>query len=104
MQLYSGIYYPLLFQTIGFSIVFSIYEFYRRIRSKEVYSTLDGVENGAMVGLFISFLSTPIELVKCIMQSDSQKRYKSSPECLRAIYEESGVRGLYKGNVSLILR
>ena len=42
MQLYSGIYYPLLFKTIGFSAVFSIYEFYRRLRCKEVYSTADG--------------------------------------------------------------
>jgi hypothetical protein len=25
LQLYSGLYYPLLFQTIGFSVVFSVY-------------------------------------------------------------------------------
>lgn len=32
MQLYSGIYYPLIFTTTGFSFVFSIYELYRRLR------------------------------------------------------------------------
>lgn len=37
------------------------------------------------------------------MQNDS-KTYKSSPECMRAIFKEKGIRGLYKGNVSLILR
>ena len=57
-----------------------------------------------MVGFCITFLSTPIELVKCVMQNDTQKRYSSSPECLRAIFREGGARGLYKGNVSLLIR
>ena len=38
------------------------------------------------------------------MQNDSQKIYKSSPDCMKAIYKQKGIQGLYKGNVSLLLR
>jgi hypothetical protein len=78
MQLYTGIYYPLIVTTAGFSLVFSLYELYRFVREKTDYTVLNGLENGAMVGLLFTFLTTPVELVKCVMQNDTKNRYASS--------------------------
>ena len=65
---------------------------------------LDGVENGIIVGVAITYMSNPMELVKCIMQNDTQKKYKNSRECMRGIYREHGVKGLYRGSLSLLMR
>ena len=97
-------YYPLIITTAGFSLVFSLYELYRTARSKTTYTALDGIENGAMVGLFFTYLTTPVEMVKCVMQFDVQHKYKNSRHCLRSIINESGIRGIYRGSTIMFLR
>jgi solute carrier family 25 carnitine/acylcarnitine transporter 20/29 len=81
-----------------------MYEAYREIRSKTSYTVLDGLENGAFAGLAMTLITTPMELVKCIMQGGNSKNYKSSPECMRALFQVRGIRGIYKGNVASIMR
>ena len=45
-----------------------------------------------------------MELVKCVMQTDKDQRFKSSKECLKYILRTEGIRGVFKGSVSTALR
>jgi hypothetical protein len=63
-QLFSGVYYPLITLPIINSVLFTSYEYYKLIRGKEELSFWDGVENGAVAGLVVSFVTTPAELIK----------------------------------------
>ena len=61
-------------------------------------------------GLVNSFVLSPIELVKCRMQIQTEKNlcdayYRSSIHCFTRIAQEEGIRkGLMKGLVATILR
>lgn len=104
MQLYAGMYYPLLVNTVGFSLMFSIYQLYRTARSKETYTVLDGIENGTIVGTVFTFLTTPVELIKCLMQNDKTKRFATSKQCLKYQLKQHGIRGIYKGTTIMFFR
>jgi solute carrier family 25 carnitine/acylcarnitine transporter 20/29 len=64
---------------------------------------------GAGTGLAVSFVLTPIELVKCRMQvqglgSFGFRRYAGPLDCLVRSTREEGLRVLYRGHVATMLR
>ncbi|PWV19762.1 putative mitochondrial carrier protein [Trypanosoma cruzi] len=63
----------------------------------------------AVGGLVVSHALTPAELIKCKMQVQNtlpghKRALKNSLHCAMSIYRSSGVRGLYKGHVSMLAR
>jgi hypothetical protein len=64
MQLFSGVYYPLLTLPLINSVLFTSYEYYKHIRGKDKLSFWDGAENGAVAGFVVAFVTTPAELIK----------------------------------------
>jgi hypothetical protein len=68
MRLFSGIYYPLVTAPLVSAISFSSYELYKTLRNKTELGLIDGFENGLFAGLIISFIVSPVELIKCQMQ------------------------------------
>ena len=71
-------------------------------------SLLDLSIAGAGAGAIVSFIMTPIELIKCRLQVSSQlptPLYRGSVDCLRQTVKQEGIlRGLYKGHLSTIYR
>jgi solute carrier family 25 carnitine/acylcarnitine transporter 20/29 len=63
-------YYPMLTVPLINAIIFSSYEFYKKLRGKTELSFIDGIENGAFAGLVNTIIVSPVELVKCHMQLD----------------------------------
>jgi len=64
---------------------------------------------GAISGAAVSFVLTPIELIKCRMQVQSHLTsgpgsYAGPLDCLRRSVQAEGLRVLYKGHVSTMLR
>jgi len=60
---------------------------------------------GSFSGVAVSTVLTPVELLKCRMQVMAAKGYELSfGRCLRDTYSEGGLRSLYKGYVSTLLR
>ncbi|EGD80114.1 hypothetical protein PTSG_10388 [Salpingoeca rosetta] len=64
---------------------------------------------GFSAGIVVSFVLSPIELIKCRLQvqnlNGSEGRYKGPIDCLVKVMKEEGiVRGLYRGNLATILR
>ena len=64
MQLFSGVYYPLLTLPLTNSVIFTSYEYYKHIRGKEKLSFWDGAENGAVAGFIVAFVTTPADIIK----------------------------------------
>ncbi len=87
MSLFNGMYYPIITVPVVNAIVYGSYQAYKKIMKKETLSMLDGIQNGAFAGLVNSFVVGPVELVKCLMQNDKEKKYKSSKDCLHRIVQ-----------------
>jgi len=60
---------------------------------------------GIMCGFGSSFINSPVELVKCKLQSTiGGKRYTNTFDCTAGIFKEYGFRGLGQGYISTLLR
>jgi len=64
---------------------------------------------GATAGIVQCSIATPMELVRSRLQVQSKAclqaaPYKGNIDCLRRIFHAEGVAGLYRGNVSMMLR
>jgi len=110
IQKFEGI--PALFKGLGPTLVGVIparsINFFTYGNGKQVIATQfnGGVENAvvhlsaaALAGIATSSCTNPIWVVKTRMQlsAGQSKPFSSSWECIRTIYHESGIRGLYKG-------
>jgi len=64
-----------------------------------VETTAVHLSAAAVAGIMTSSFTNPIWVVKTRMQlsASQSKPFSSSLECIRTIYHENGIRGLYKG-------
>jgi hypothetical protein len=69
--------------------------------------------SGAGAGFFVSFILTPLELVKCRMQvqigssgpsTHGRRLYRGPFDCLRRSIKHEGLSVLYRGHVATLLR
>ncbi|XP_029466075.1 mitochondrial carnitine/acylcarnitine carrier protein-like [Rhinatrema bivittatum] len=62
---------------------------------------------GMMAGVFSTTVLAPMERVKCLLQVQSNSticRYVGPVDCMRQLYAESGVQGVYRGTLLTLLR
>eukprot|EP00164_Ancoracysta_twista_P004392 GFYU01005921.1.p1 GENE.GFYU01005921.1~~GFYU01005921.1.p1 ORF type:complete len:342 (+),score=49.23 GFYU01005921.1:204-1229(+) len=63
---------------------------------------------GGGAGFCVSFVLTPVELIKCRLQvaatAPNAVRYNGPIDCLYRTVRDSGVRGLYRGHFGTMLR
>jgi solute carrier family 25 (mitochondrial carnitine/acylcarnitine transporter), member 20/29 len=104
LHLFNGIYYPLITVPIVNAIIFSSYEFYKKMTNKQELSFINGVENGAFAGLVNTIVVSPVELVKCRMQLDKEFKFAKSSDCAREIIRLEGIKGLFRGTYSTAIR
>lgn len=89
------------------AVVFGAYGFYHRMMGQDVFSEFSmsqGITAGAFAGLVNCVILSPVELIKCRMQIDYESKFKNATDCMKAIYQYEGIRGLYRGMVSTVLR
>lgn len=103
LGLYKGVYYPLITGPIVNAMNFGVYQLYKNFKGTNELSFKMGLEAGAFSGLVGALVVSPVELIKCKMQTSSQIKMSSS-QCLRQILMTKGVGGLYQGMVSTIIR
>lgn len=120
---YKGMGFPLCSVPLINAIVFAFHEFAKKVfgfkhqmtakteASEESITESDIVEGvvcGAFAGWANCFVVTPVELVKCRLQIQHESKgkayYKGVLDCIVKTYKESGVRGLYQGNIATIMR
>lgn len=64
---------------------------------------VDVMQCGSIVGVFMAFIVTPVEVVKTKLQVQyntpgTRAQYAGPIDCARQIFRQSGVAGLYKGS------
>ena len=96
-SIFSGLSFPLLTVTVINSIVYASYEGVKKITNSYNRLTFwNGCWAGAFAGFTSSWLTGPVELIKCLMQ-DNPSRYKGSVDCLKQIVRTQGIKGLFVG-------
>lgn len=59
---------------------------------------------GCAGGAAMSFVLTPLDLVKCKLQASSSRVYSGPLDCVQKVVRANGVRGLYTGFSSTFIR
>lgn len=118
-SLYKGISSPLLGSMAENAVCFFVYANLKRLllnnrQSAGEYGNSQDLSlfelsiAGAGAGAVVSFVLTPVELVKCRLQVSSQQAtplYKGPIDVLVKTFQQEGVvRGLYKGHLSTMYR
>mmetsp|Transcript_12462 Transcript_12462/g.24716 ORF Transcript_12462/g.24716 Transcript_12462/m.24716 type:complete len:307 (-) Transcript_12462:485-1405(-) len=107
--LYRGIPSPLLGSMAENSVLFSSYGLASRMMHTGDAETMPFGKKlgaGAFSGFCVAAILTPVELIKCKMQTTNTAavRYKSSMECLVATLKQGGIRALFHGHVGTLCR
>lgn len=107
-SLYRGLPSPLLGSMLENSVLFSSYAFAGRMISKDPENQPfeQKLLCGMFSGLCVAKVLTPVELIKCKMQTNNEAAvvYKNSVECIAAIIREGGARALFQGHVGTLCR
>ena len=108
---YKGMSFPLYSVPLVNAVVFSIHELSKRMlgfHEETEMNIYEGLLCGSIAGFVNCLVVTPIELVKCRLQIQSENKnsayYKGVLDCIRKTYAEGAVRALYKGNSATVLR
>lgn len=98
---YKGIIPPLL--GVGFvtALSFGVYDNTNKylLKNTKMDYVTSSFTSGAIVGLLCTFITSPSELVKTKiqMQEPNDKLYSGNVDCLRKIFKNEGMKGLFKG-------
>lgn len=81
LAFYKGIGPPLVTVPLINSIIFASYEFYKNligVQCESAFTFSQSMQAGMFAGLVNSFVVSPIELVKCRMQIQTEKSLKNA--------------------------
>lgn len=109
-SLYKGIQSPIIGSTILNSFAFGTYG-----EMKSLTKTYTGATElkyyhyfiaGGLSGIANSFISSPFEIVKIRMQLDNvtRRQFSNTMQCLKFVVQNFGVRGLYLGFGTNVVR
>ncbi|XP_069785371.1 mitochondrial carnitine/acylcarnitine carrier protein-like isoform X2 [Narcine bancroftii] len=107
--LYKGMAAPILAITPITAIVFFGFGLGKKLQQKYPDQPLTRGQvfcAGMLAGVFGSAVLTPVERIKCLLQvqTGSRQNYMGPWDCVRKLYHEAGVPGIYKGTFLTLLR
>ncbi|ETV81673.1 hypothetical protein H257_05289 [Aphanomyces astaci] len=105
--LYRGLPMPLVGTMVEMACLFATFGQVKSLlfgRRTEPLTTWEIASAGGVSGCFISFILTPIELIKCRMQVTTKARYKNTGDCIAQAFQRDGLRGFLKGIVPTMWR
>ncbi|RQM21688.1 hypothetical protein B5M09_008196, partial [Aphanomyces astaci] len=94
--LYRGLPMPLVGTMVEMACLFATFGQVKSLlfgRRTEPLTTWEIASAGGVSGCFISFILTPIELIKCRMQVTTKARYKNTGDCIAQAFQRDGLRG-----------
>ncbi|KXJ15808.1 mitochondrial carnitine/acylcarnitine carrier protein [Exaiptasia diaphana] len=111
LGLYKGMGAPIFGVTPIFAICFWGFNMGKKLQMKDPSAdpTYFQICNaGAFAGVCTTAIMAPGERVKCLLQiqqaSGGEQKYKGPIDCVRQIYRQNGIRGVYKGVCATLLR
>ena len=104
--LYRGLSSPLIGGALETGVNYAVFQ--RTLKLLDPLPPVVGVPvAAATAGFFLSFIVSPVELVKCRMQlgaSDTSHSYRGPGDCVRQLIRSEGYRGLARGLGSTMSR
>jgi len=105
---YKGLASPVFGAMAENAVLFSVYGQSKKFLQgkKSEASMLNCVAAGSFTGIFVAFVLTPVELIKCRLQVQvtNEAKYKGPIDCIRKIVREEGAVGLYRGLTATLSR
>jgi solute carrier family 25 (mitochondrial carnitine/acylcarnitine transporter), member 20/29 len=108
---FKGMSFPICSVPLVNAVVFSIHELSKRLlgfHQENEMNIYEGVICGAIAGWANCIVVTPIELVKCRLQIQSENKakayYKGVFDCIKKTIRDEGIKAIYKGNYATMLR
>jgi hypothetical protein len=95
------------------AVLFTSYGFFRKALWGESESTklttLQKASCGSLAGICVASVLTPVELIKCRLQVQSAIggqfiKYNGPIDCIVKTIQAEGLQGLYRGNLSMLMR
>ncbi|CAD7685220.1 mitochondrial carnitine/acylcarnitine carrier protein [Vulpes vulpes] len=108
--LYRGMAAPIIGVTPMFAVCFFGFGLGKKLQQKhpeDVLSYPQIFAAGMLSGVFTTGIMTPGERIKCLLQiqaSSGETKYTGALDCAKKLYQESGIRGIYKGTVLTLMR
>uniref|UniRef100_A0A8C9Q723 Mitochondrial carnitine/acylcarnitine carrier protein n=1 Tax=Spermophilus dauricus TaxID=99837 RepID=A0A8C9Q723_SPEDA len=108
--LYRGMAAPIIGVTPMFAVCFFGFGLGKKLQQKspeDVLSYPQLFAAGMLSGVFTTGIMTPGERIKCLLQiqaSSGETKYTGTLDCAKKIYQEFGIRGIYKGTVLTLMR
>ena len=104
-SLYRGLPMPLLASMLEVTTLFTAHGHISvRASSLGVEGRCNTLLSGGAAGALAATILTPTELVKCRMQIDAQKGYRSSWDCLKRSLRNDGPGVLFRGHTATLAR
>ncbi|XP_041129386.1 mitochondrial carnitine/acylcarnitine carrier protein-like isoform X3 [Polyodon spathula] len=120
--LYRGMVAPIIGVTPMFAVCFFGFGLGKKLQQRspdDVLSYPQLFAAGMLSGVFTTVIMAPGERIKCLLQVEERNstlhllkiqaasgevKYTGPMDCVKQLYRESGVRGIYKGTVLTLMR
>ncbi|XP_005410230.1 PREDICTED: mitochondrial carnitine/acylcarnitine carrier protein isoform X2 [Chinchilla lanigera] len=108
--LYRGMAAPIIGVTPMFAVCFFGFGLGKKLQQRSPEDVLGYPQifaAGMLSGVFTTGIMTPGERIKCLLQiqaSSGETKYNGPLDCAKKLYQESGIRGIYKGTVLTLMR
>uniref|UniRef100_H3DB03 cAMP-dependent protein kinase type II-alpha regulatory subunit n=1 Tax=Tetraodon nigroviridis TaxID=99883 RepID=H3DB03_TETNG len=109
--LYKGMAAPIIGVTPMFAVCFFGFGLGKKLQQKSPDDVLTYPQlfaAGMLSGVFTTAIMTPGERIKCLLQqiqaSTGKVKFNGPIDCVKQLYRESGIRGIYKGTALTLMR
>ncbi|XP_073324111.1 mitochondrial carnitine/acylcarnitine carrier protein isoform X2 [Pagrus major] len=108
--LYKGMAAPIIGVTPMFAVCFFGFGLGKKLQQKtpdDILTYPQLFAAGMLSGIFTTAIMTPGERIKCLLQiqaSTGKVKYAGPMDCVKQLYRESGIRGIYKGTALTLMR
>ncbi|XP_061430099.1 mitochondrial carnitine/acylcarnitine carrier protein [Lethenteron reissneri] len=108
--LYKGMAAPLVGVAPMFAVCFFGFGLGKKFQQTHPEDSLTYIQlfkAGMLSGVFTTVIMAPGERIKCLLQVQANTggiKYAGPMDCVKQIYRESGIRGVYKGTALTLMR
>ncbi|MCJ8744157.1 hypothetical protein PDJAM_G00115200 [Pangasius djambal] len=108
--LYKGMAAPIIGVTPMFAVCFFGFGLGKKLQQKSPDDILTYPQlfaAGMLSGVFTTAIMAPGERIKCLLQiqaGSGEIKYAGPMDCVKQLYRESGIRGIYKGTALTLMR
>ncbi|XP_038135844.1 cAMP-dependent protein kinase type II-alpha regulatory subunit-like isoform X2 [Cyprinodon tularosa] len=108
--LYRGMAAPIIGVTPMFAVCFFGFGLGKKLQQKtpdDILTYPQLFAAGMLSGIFTTAIMAPGERIKCLLQiqaSTGEVKYAGPMDCVKQLYREAGIRGVYKGTALTLMR